>query len=518
MSPTTMAEIDNESVKDVQVGMIGGGSMGGGMTLLFAEHGGTVGVYDYSVDAVKKVLAQAKADEAVDEAKVHGFSSLDKLLGSFAAGGSRILVLSLPHGKAVDSVLDDLDGKLQRGDIVIDAGNEWWADTERRQARVKQWGVDWVGMGVSGGYQAARHGPSMSPGCTDETYEKIKGHLEKWCARTPDGDPCVRRMGPGGAGHYVKMLHNGIEHAHLSILAEIHGLLEHQLGLTNFEIADLLESWTTSKTHPLRGNYLIDIGYKALRFTKGDGIEDKRGIVERIEDKVTQDVDLSEGTGTWSTREMADRHVAAPAIAASHQLRVISGNKFERLGVTKNFVVPQPAKPSPLEGKAKDDFLEDVRQAVYGGILGAFVQGLELITRASTDQKWGVKLTDCLLIWRAGCIIQSDGITAFLYPLLERFGPNEPLNLLKDVPELAKELAMTYAATKRVYAYAVDQDAVAPALGATLEWFKAIGGRQLPTDFEEMELDYFGHHNYDIKGQAEPGHEKGKHHTEFAPA
>ncbi|KAK4689560.1 hypothetical protein P7C73_g543, partial [Tremellales sp. Uapishka_1] len=523
-----MAEVDNEQVNNIEVGIIGGGSMGKGMTLLFSEHGSR----DYDTKAVHNLMQEAKEDQTVDEKLVFGFTSIQKLANAFPkqSGQPRLIVLSLPHGKPVDGILEDLLPIMEKGDIVIDAGNEWWADTERRQKVAAEKGWEWVGMGVSGGYQAARHGPSMSVGCTEKTWEFIKPYLEKWCAHTPSGEPCVARMGPGGAGHYVKMIHNGIEHAHLSILCEVRGLLYHQYQVSNDVISDVFEKWY--KDGPLRGNFLVGIGYKGLRFKEGDGIKDERGIVEGIEDKVTQDVDLSEGTGTWSTRvgdafcnhddsdaiiqEIAQRHVAAPAIAASHCLRIISANRDERLKVVENLKIPQASEKKVNLDKAElDKFLDIVEQAVYGGILGAFVQGLEMITKASSDEKWDVSLETCIKIWRAGCIIQSDAIAELLLPLLKSFPPSQPLNLLSTIPEVSKILSSTYQPMKQVYAIGIEKDAVMPAVGATVEWLKAIGGKQLPTDFEEMELDYFGHHNYDLKSEPVAGHEKGKYHTEF---
>jgi len=510
-----MADLDNDSVNDLEIGIIGAGSMGSGMTLLFSEHGSTVGCYDYDKKAVEKILKQAKEDPIVDEKKVHGFSDLKRMVKAFPGGGKdkpRIFVLSLPHGKAVDGILEDILPLLEKGDLVIDCGNEFWEETEARQKKAEAKGIHWLGSGVSGGYQAARHGPSMSPGGTKEAYAIAEPYLKKWAAKTPNGEPCVEYMGPGGAGHYVKMLHNGIEHAHLSIICEVRALLHYQLGLSNDEIAQMFENWCNKG--PLRGNFLIGIGYKGLRFKEGDGIKDERGIVESFEDKVTQDVDRSEGTGTWSTREIAERHVAAPAIAAAHQLRCISADKYERLDVVKNLKIPQPSA-SKLSDAEKKEVIDAMESAVYGCILGGFVQGLEILTRASTEQKWGVSLAACMRIWRAGCIIQSDAICDLLTPLFEPFGPSLPTNLLEDIPEIAKELRGTYDAMKKVYRLAIDTDAVAPAVGATLEWLKAIGGENLPTDFEELELDYFGHHNYDIRGQADKGHNKGRFHTEF---
>ncbi|WVW82463.1 6-phosphogluconate dehydrogenase (decarboxylating) [Kwoniella bestiolae CBS 10118] len=517
-----MADIDNDKVNDIEIGIVGSGSMGGGMTLLFSQNGSRIGCYDYDKDAVRKLMDEAKEDENVDEKLVHGFTSLEKMMKAFPKGSGdkkqpRIVVLSMPHGKPVDGIQKDLLPLLDEGDIVIDGGNEWWEETERRQAIAKEKGIEWVGMGVSGGYQSARHGPSMSPGCTKEAWEFLKPYLEKWAAKTPEGEPCVMHIGPGGSGHYVKMIHNGIEHAHLSILCEVRALLHYQLGLSNDEIANLFESWW--KSGPLRGNFLVGIGFKGLRFKEGGGIEHaKDGIVEKIEDKVTQDVDLSEGTGTWSAKEIAERHVAAPAIAAAHQLRIISSDKFERIKVADNLNLPQPskAKEAKLDEAEKGKLLETVQTAVYGAILGAFIQGLDIITKASQDQRWNISLATCIKIWRQGCIIQSDAIAEFLLPLFEKFPPSEPINLLKSIPEIAKELAKTYDAQKKLYSIAIETDAVAPALGASLEYIKAINCRDLDTNFMELELDYFGHHNYDIKGKTEKGHEKGKYHTEFA--
>ncbi|CAD6588717.1 MAG: hypothetical protein TREMPRED_005142 [Tremellales sp. Tagirdzhanova-0007] len=488
-----MADLDNDRVGDLEVGVVGTGSMGAGMTLLFSEHGHKVGCYDYDRDAVQNVLRQAKEDKVVDEKLVHGYTSLDKMVGAFpkASGGDqgkpRIFVLSLPHGKAVDGIEDELLPRLEKGDIVIDGGNEWWEETERRQDKAAKKGVEWIGMGVSGGYQAARHGPSMSPGCTEEAYKIVEPYLKKWAAKTPDGTPCVLRMGPD-----VKMIHNGIEHAHLSILCEIRSLLHDQLGLSNDEIADIFESW--SKSGPLRGNFLVGIGYRGLRFKEGDGLDEPDGIVEGFEDK-----------------EIANRHVAAPAIAASHQLRVISANKFERTEVAKNLRIPKPGHPN-LSEKEKKEILEAMEPAVYGAILGAFVQGLEIISKASKVQ---VRYEDQRHDDIDKVAEMGHAIADFLAPLLKPFHPSKPLNLLQEIPKLSAELSKTYAPLKKVYAFAVETDSVAMALGASVEWMKAVGGKNLPTDFEEMELDYFGHHNYDLKKKPVKGSAKGQYHTEF---
>ncbi|KAL7417270.1 6-phosphogluconate dehydrogenase [Mrakia frigida] len=505
---------DDESIKNIEVAVIGGGSMGSGMTLLFSSHGSNIGAFDKDPSVVKATLQKAASTKGGDTSLVHGFSTLQKLMAAFTPNKPRIVVFSLPHGGVVDEVLEEIGPLMSEGDLIVDGGNEQYRSTERRQKWAKEeWGVKYLGMGVSGGYQAARRGPSMSAGGEREAYDIVEPLLKKWAAKTPSGDSCVGLVGPRGSGNFVKMIHNGIEQGHLSVFAEVRSLLRHQLSLSNFEIADIFEKW--SAEGELRGNYLLNIAVKALKFTKGDGVENEEGVVEGIEDKITQDVDNSEGTGVWTLTEIGTRHVAAPTIAAAHQLRIISADRGERLKVVKALGIDQP---STAEGvKDVDAFVEVVRKATYGAILGGFVQGLALIARASKDENWGVQLSECIRIWRAGCIIQSDGIADFLEPLLQKSANTSTINPLL-VPEIASEISKTYSSLKEVAKLVLETDAVAPALSATLEWVKAVGGKDLPTNFEEMQLDTFGAHRYDVKSEFVEGTEKGPYHTEFIPA
>jgi len=313
------------------------------------------------------------------------------------------------------------------------------------------------------------------------------------------------------------MVHNGIEQGILGILAEAHSLLYTQLGYSDREISDIFEKWNS--TGELRDNYLLGIGVEILRFTHGDGIDDPKGIVEDIEDKVVQDVDESEGTGYWTFREAAMNHVAAPTIVASHQLRIISSNKNERVPVEKLLQLPQPSS-AKLSAEEKEKLVEQLRLAVYGGTLASFIQGYDLIARASLNHEWHVALADCNKIWRAGCIIQSNAIGDLLQPHLEKEaveGKDAYENLLL-IPEIAKEIAKTYQPLKGVMALALETDAVVPSLSATFEWLKTVGGELLPTNFMEAEMDYFGAHNYDVRGEHQWKAAKGKHHTEFKPA
>ncbi|KZT57776.1 6-phosphogluconate dehydrogenase C-terminal domain-like protein [Calocera cornea HHB12733] len=500
------------------VGVIGLGSMGGGMAFLFSEHGSRVSGFDVK-QSVRDDLASKLASHS-PPLSVELYPSLDAFMASFKPGQRRVIVLSLPHGETIDKVLRELAPYLDAGDVLMDGANEWWENTQRRQEwLMKEKGVHLIGLGVSGGYQAARKGPSMSPGGTKEAYALVEPLLKQWAAKDGNGSPCVTLIGPGGAGHHVKMVHNGIEQGLLGIIAEAHSLLRTQLGLSNAAISALFSRWTTDASSELRDTYLLSIGAQILRFTSGDSIHDSAGLVEDVEDKVVQDVDETEGTGYWTLREAGMRHVAVPTIAASHQMRIVSANKNQRERDVKDLQLPK-AVPANLSQEEKDEFIEHLRLAVYGGTLASFVQGYGIIARASLANDWHVRLADCSRIWRAGCIIQCNAIGDLFQPFLETVaveGHPAYENLLL-VPEIAQALAKTYESLKRVVLLATETDAVAPSLSASLEWLKTAGREDLPTSFMEAEMDYFGAHNYDVKGEHRWEAKKGAHHTEFKPA
>jgi len=372
--------------------------------------------------------------------------------------------------------------------------------------------VQFLGCGVSGGYQSARRGPSMSPGGDKDTYALVEPLLKKWAAKTSSGEPCVVYIGPGGSGHFVKMLHNGIEQGMLSVTCEAYALLHQCLSFSNDEIASIFESWNGQGE--LKGTYLVKIGAEALRFKKGDGAQNKSGIVDDIDDKVTQDVDNSEGTGVWSMKAFAGCHVSAPTLSAAHNLRILSSQKDERSAITRLMDITQPHHPT-VPGVDKKAVVEALRVAVYGSYLASFIQGCNIIARASKDQGWNISLADCIQIWRAGCIIQSDAIADLLQP---HFSKNVSTTNVLLIPEVAKALSGTYPALKEIVSFAIQLDAVVPAMSASLEYIKSVANEHLPTNFEETELDYFGHHNYDLKKEHKGAAQKGAHHTEWKSA
>jgi 6-phosphogluconate dehydrogenase len=271
------------------VGIIGAGNMGGMMALLFQERGCSVSIIDVAKDALAGVSKMASKAKTVEASQIQTFDDMAEFTKSFPSNKPRVIVFSLPHGSTTDSVIDQLEPHLAAGDILLDCGNEWWQDTERRQKRTssKSFGqgpIDYIGCGVSGGYQAARHGPSMSPGGERAAYDKVEQLLKKFACKSKDGSPCVAYMGKGGAGHHVKCLHNGIEQGILSAVAEVYSILRSALGLSNDQIADVFKSW--DEHGGLQGNFLVDLASELPKFKEGDAIQAGQGIVDDIKDKV----------------------------------------------------------------------------------------------------------------------------------------------------------------------------------------------------------------------------------------
>ncbi|KAJ5189436.1 Fibritin/6-phosphogluconate dehydrogenase C-terminal extension [Penicillium cf. griseofulvum] len=505
------------------IGVVGAGNMGSMMTLRFAELGLLVSVWDVKKENVDEVVKYAKADQSIT-GKVQGFYDINQFSKSLEGKSDRkLFMFSITHGHPADKVLRMLKPDLKDGDIILDGGNENYRSTERRQKECAAIGVSWVGMGVSGGYQSARRGPSLSPGGDAKAIECVMPFLESYAAHDPkSGTPCVKRMGPGGSGHYIKMVHNGIEGGMLSVLAETWQYMHEGLGMDHGKIGNIFEKWNESGE--LRGNYLIKIGAHILhtrRTPKGDykgegASRDDGYVLDDVLDKVVQDDDNTEGTPLWCLMESASRHVSCPTLAAAHYLRITSGNRIERARAAKKLEMPIP---KPIEGtRPHTEIIEHLRKAVYCAFLASFCQGLELISRASIDEGWNINLGDCLQIWRAGCIIKSDYIADLLQPPLA--AQNELTNT-KFVDAVAHELRQNFHSLKQVVMEGTKFDQYIPALSATLEYLKYEGGLGLPTKFMEAQMDYFGAHNYNRPGI--PGEDpglvhKGPHHYEWLPA
>jgi 6-phosphogluconate dehydrogenase len=509
-----------------RIGIVGAGNMGSMMAFAFSELGLDVSIWDVARENVDQLLSSTK--NVNYDGKIEGFYEIEKFTKSLEAQGveRKIFLFSITHGDPADSVLGMIKGSLKSGDIILDGGNENYRRTEARQRECAEIGVSWIGLGVSGGYQSARRGPSLSPGGDAEALKVVMPLLEAYAAvDEKTGKPCVTGVGPRGSGHFVKMVHNGIEGGMLSAVAEAWSILYYGRGLGHGEIADIFAEW--NREGELRNNFLLEIGAALLKVRKtregdgkGEGVSENGGkdgyVIDDVLDKVVQDDDDTEGTPYWAVMESAARHVSAPTLATAHYMRISSGNRAERLEVSKKLHVP---RPSPIRGmKTFEAFKEHLRRAVYGSFLASFCQGLELIARASEDEGWDIDLSNCLQIWRAGCIIRSEGIADILQPALSE---NKELKNMKYIDKVSAELARTYNSLKEIVIAGIDSDHYLPAMSATLEYLKYEAGTMLPTKFMEAQMDFFGAHGYNKPGV--PGEDpgpvgKGAHHYEWRPA
>jgi 6-phosphogluconate dehydrogenase len=472
--------------KFTRIGIIGAGSMGGNMSLLFAEHGLQVSMYDVKIESVNATVDMANENDKTRD-KVTGYKDYKTFMKSLDNDKRqpRLLLLSITHDHPADEVLASIRQYLNKGDIILDGGNEWYLDTERRQKEMDELGVHFIGMGVSGGYQSVRQGASLSPGGNKEVLDKIiLPFLRTVCAKSDKGGECVTNIGPGGSGHCVKMVHNCIEQGMFSIVCEAWGILHALLGFSEDDIGHIFTNWV--QNGELYNNFLVSIsGEICTRHYKGDN--PSYGHV------------LNDTEGT---------HVYAPTIDAAHLLRVASANHSDRIEFDKLVKLEKPKLADGLKKKT-DEFIEDLRGAVYVSFLASFAQGCNLIAITSQAKKWHIKMSEIIRIWRAGCIVQSDYIADLLQPLYldAEKSKDEPLSNILLLKPVAADIEKYYSKLKRVFLIAIEYGAHVPALTASLEYLKYVNSTDLPTKFMETELGYFGVHGMDIK--------KGLHHYEW---
>ncbi|CCL98749.1 uncharacterized protein FIBRA_00754 [Fibroporia radiculosa] len=498
-----------------KMGVVGAGSMGSNLAMLFTENGLQVSIFDVkpeNIDALPTVF------EGGLDAKYRDCITLFKEYKPFmeSLGGTgmpKLLVFSIPHGSAADKIIEDIRDHLAEGDIILDGGNEWYLNAERRQKYLQPHGVSYISMGVSGGYQSARRGPSISPSGDKRALDSVMPLLEKFAAKDPKtGLPCVVNLGPAGCGHYVKMIHNGIEQGILGIVNEAWELMYKCLNIDLDTISKIFMEWGSEGE--LKRNFLINIGAEICG--RHHPNNHPSHVLNEVQDKVVQDADETEGTGIWSVMEATKRHVSAPTIASAHFFRIASADRAQRLSVVDNLGESLgAARKQQVDEVFCKAFVEDLRLAVYCACLASFAQGLNLIARASADEGWGVDLASCIRIWREGCIIRSEYIADLLQPLLEKECKLTNILTLRPVGE---EVRRTLPALKKVVVTAIEWNAHIPALSASLEYYKYCAGKHLPSQFMEAEMDYFGAHSYDLKCDGPGEVKKGQHHFEWKPA
>ncbi|KAI0593061.1 6-phosphogluconate dehydrogenase [Biscogniauxia sp. FL1348] len=501
-------------LKIKKVGMLGVGSMGAMLTLLMAERGYEVYFFDPNEKNMTTLTQQSRSIQL--STRVHPSPSYAAVCASLPP--PRVLLLSTPHGSAADACVAAVGPRLSAGDVVIDCGNEHWAATERRQqqALFSGAGARLVGCGVSGGYQSARAGPSMAPGGDAGALDAVMPFLRTLAARDGRGRPCVARVGPGGSGHYVKMVHNGIEQGMMGAAAEAWLLLTRGLGLGHDEVGRVLRRWNDDASSPLRDCFLIAIGADVERARDDDDDDSGEHVVSEVRDTVVQDVDEEEGTGVWACEEAIARHVPAASIVSAHLFRCASADLARRQRNRQSASGGVRGRALSIGPEEREQFIEALRAATYFCFLACFAQGLDLIRQKDKDRGWGLDYGEMLQLWRGGCIIQAEHIADVLERLFSR-PDHDPDDILSN-PEVGHELARCFPAAKQVVLRAVEADLFVPVLSQTLEYYKYETSTELPTQFMEAQLDYFGQHMFERKDDPVRGPHKGHHHYEWKPA
>ena len=406
----------------------------------------------------------------------------------------RRVVILVQAGAPVDSTIENLCKFMEPGDIIVDGGNEWFENTERRAKLVQDKGLLYVGMGVSGGEEGARNGPSLMPGGSPEAFKALEPIISKVAAQVDDG-ACTMYVGPGGSGNFVKMVHNGIEYGDMQLISEAYDVLRTLGGFTNAELADTFKRWNEGALQ----SYLVEITSIILaKQDDAEGAKPGEALVDRIVDKTG-----AKGTGKWTVQRAAELSVPAPTIAASLDGRYISALKSERVAAA-SFYEPLGLKaPTTATDVDKAALAEDVRKALYCAKVCSYAQGMNIIRQQSESSGWNVDLGGLARIWKGGCIIRA----AFLDRIKQAYRRDKDLpNLLVDA-EFARELADQQESWRRVVGLAVARGVSVAGMSSSLAYFDAYRRARLPANLVQAQRDFFGSHTYERDDR------EGWHHT-----
>ncbi|MGA8366873.1 MAG: decarboxylating NADP(+)-dependent phosphogluconate dehydrogenase [Candidatus Acidiferrales bacterium] len=450
------------------IALIGLAVMGQNLILNMSDHGYTVVAFNRTVSKVDEFMN----DAAKGHKNVIPAHSLEEMIGLLKR--PRKIMLMVKAGKAVDDFIDSILPHLQPGELIIDGGNSHFPDTIRRTKNLESKGLLFVGTGVSGGEEGARFGPSMMPGGSPKAWPLVKGIFQAIAAKTPSGDPCCDWMGSDGAGHYVKMVHNGIEYGDMQVICEAYQLMREGLGLSNDEMHQVFSDWNKGELD----SFLIEITRDILAFKENGGY-----MVDKILDTAGQ-----KGTGKWTSVSSLDLGMPLTLIGEAVYARCLSAMKDERVAASKILKGPK----FKFEGDKKV-FIEDIRQALLASKLVSYAQGFMLLREAAREYNWDLNYGGIALVWRAGCIIRS----AFLDKIKEAFDRNPQLtNLLLD-PYFCGVIERCQASWRRVVAKAVEAGVAAPAFTTALAFYDGYRSERLPANLLQAQRDYFGAHTYE---------------------
>ncbi len=454
---------------ECDIGLIGLAVMGENLVLNMAGRGYSVAVYNRTVSKVDE-FAAGRADGK----SVTGCRSVEQLVGTLKK--PRKVMMMVKAGRPVDDLIEQLLPFLDDGDVVIDGGNSHFSDSERRSSYLKEKGLLYIGTGVSGGEEGALNGPSIMPGGAAEAWPLVKPIFQSIAAVAPDGSPCCEWVGNGGAGHFVKMVHNGIEYGDMQMICEAYALMDRVLGLSPKEMGEIFGRWNDAELN----SYLIEITRDIM------GVEDPetgKPLLDVILDTAGQ-----KGTGRWTSQAALDLGVPAQTIAEAVFARTLSALKEERVAAAE--------KLGDSGTRVADDrsgFVANIRQALYASKICSYAQGFQLMRAASEQYGWDLKFGEIALMWRAGCIIRAR----FLDVIKEAFDATPDLANLLLAPYFVGAVEENQYGWRRVVARAVSMGVPVPAFSSALAYYDGYRSARLPANLLQAQRDYFGAHTYE---------------------
>ncbi|MFF8506343.1 NADP-dependent phosphogluconate dehydrogenase [Streptomyces anulatus] len=452
-----------------QIGVTGLAVMGRNLARNFARNGYTVALHNRTVARTHELI-----EEFGDEGDFIATESAQDFVAALER--PRRLVVMVKAGEATDAVIAEFAPLLETGDVIIDGGNAHFEDTRRRERELREQGIHFVGTGISGGEEGALEGPSIMPGGSEESYDSLGPMLEKISAKANDGAPCVTHIGPDGAGHFVKMTHNGIEYADMQLIGEAYQLLRDVAGYSPAQIADIFRTWNTGRLD----SYLIEITAEVLSHVDASTGEP---FVDVVLDQAEQ-----KGTGRWTVQIALDLGVPVSAIAEAVFARSVSGHADLR-AASRHLTGPTARRLGADEAAA---FADQVEQALYASKIVAYTQGFHEIAAGSERYDWNIDLGEVASIWRGGCIIRA----AFLDRIASAYEARPRLPSLLADKSFAEEIAAAQSDWRTVIATAVTRGVPTPAFAATLAYYDSLRAERLPAALTQGQRDYFGAHTY----------------------
>jgi len=451
------------------IGLIGLGVMGENLALNMESKGFSVAVFNRTTEVTEKFATGRAQGKNIQPTR-----TMEEFVAALKK--PRIAMMMVKAGPPVDAVINQVAPLLEKGDVLIDGGNSLFTDTERREKELEPRGIQFVGMGVSGGEEGALKGPSLMPGGSRESWDIIAPIFRKIAAHV-DGEPCCRYMGPDGAGHYVKMVHNGIEYGDIQLICESYAILKDILEMEAAQLAEIFTEWNRGELE----SYLIEITSQIFRKIDSDT---GKPLVDMILDKAGQ-----KGTGIWTLQAAVKQSVVISTINAAVESRVISARKEDRVAASK--ILPQP-RVRKFRGN-RSRFVEMVRDALYASKIISYAQGMELLRAASKVYDWNLDLSDIATIWRGGCIIRAR----FLNRIVEAYQRDPALhNLLLD-RYFTRAIRKAQRGWRVVVSTAIKHGVPVPAFSASLAYFDSYRSARLPANLLQAQRDFFGAHTYE---------------------